>query len=52
MDATLVSAFDSDGLEEVQPIRRVLGSGYGVLVLLFGSALSALGYWRLESHSY
>jgi hypothetical protein len=43
MDATLVSAFDSDGVDEIRPIPRVLGSGYGVLVLLFGSALSATG---------
>ena len=40
MDATLVSAFDSDGVEEVQPIPRVLGSGNGVFVVLFSSALS------------
>ena len=52
MDATLVSAFDSDGVEEVQPIPRVLGSGYGVFVLLFGSALRTLRYWRSESRSY
>jgi hypothetical protein len=47
-----VSAFDSDGIEEVHAIPRVLGGGYGVLVLLFGSALSTLRDWRLESHSY
>ena len=52
MSATLVSAFDSDGVEEVQPIPCVLGSGYGVLVLLFDSTLSALRYWRSETRSY